>query len=116
MNRSFIDLEQSSITKFDPLTGEIKETIHTAVIFPAKHFVTDKETTLRVIGEIRQELTDRLDLLRSNNKLLEAQRLEQRTIYDLEMLREVGYGPRVTPELVQQTAKTKTTISRMRLS
>jgi len=80
-----------SITKFDPLTGEISETIHTAVIFPAKHFVTDKETTLRVIGEIRQELTERLDLLRSNNKLLEAQRLEQRTNFDIEMMVELGY-------------------------
>ncbi len=80
-----------SITKFDPLTGEISETIHTAVIFPAKHFVTDKETTLRVIGEIRQELTERLDLLRSNNKLLEAQRLEQRTNFDIEMMIELGY-------------------------
>jgi len=80
-----------SITKFDPLTGEISETIHTAVIFPAKHFVTDKETTLRVIGEIRQELTERLDFLRSNNKLLEAQRLEQRTNFDIEMMIELGY-------------------------
>ena len=80
-----------SITKFDPLTGEIRETIFTAVIFPAKHFVTDKETTLRVIGEIRQELTDRLDFLRNHNKLLEAQRLEQRTNFDMEMMIELGY-------------------------
>ena len=83
--------EVDTITKFDPLTGEIRETIHTAVIFPAKHFVTDKETTLRVIGEIRQELTDRLDFLRSHNKLLEAQRLEQRTNFDMEMMIELGY-------------------------
>ena len=80
-----------SITKFDPITGEIKETLHTAVIFPAKHFVTDKETILRVIGEIRNELTHRLDFLRSNNKLLEAQRLEQRTNFDIEMMIELGY-------------------------
>jgi excinuclease ABC subunit B len=80
-----------SITKFDPLTGEIKETIHTAVIFPAKHFVTDKETTLRVIGEIQKELTERLDFLRSHQNLLEAQRLEQRTNFDIEMMIELGY-------------------------
>jgi excinuclease ABC subunit B len=80
-----------SITKFDPISGEIKEIIHTAVIFPAKHFVTDKETTLRVIGEIRQELNERLDFLRSHNKLLEAQRLEQRTNFDIEMMFELGY-------------------------
>ena len=82
-----------SITKFDPITGEIKETLHTAVIFPAKHFVTDKETILRVIGEIRNELTDRLDFLRSNNKLLEAQRLEQRTNFAIDMMMELGYCP-----------------------
>ena len=66
-----------AITKFDPLTGEIRERIHTAVIFPAKHFVTDKGTTLRVIDEIREELSERLDFLRSHERLLEAQRLEQ---------------------------------------
>ena len=80
-----------AITKFDPLTGEIREHIHTAVIFPAKHFVTDKETTLRVIDEIRQELSERLDFLRSHEKLLEAQRLEQRTYFDIEMMIELGY-------------------------
>ena len=80
-----------AITKFDPLTGEIREQIHTAVIFPAKHFVTDKETTLRVIDDIRQELSERLDFLRSHEKLLEAQRLEQRTYFDIEMMIELGY-------------------------
>ena len=80
-----------SISKFDPLTGEINETITTAVIFPAKHFVTDKETTLRVIQEIRKELVERLEFLRSHQKLLEAQRLEQRTNFDIEMMIELGY-------------------------
>jgi len=80
-----------SISKFDPITGEIKETIHTAVIFPAKHFVTDKETTLRAIGEIRKELNERLDFFNKHNKFLEAQRLEQRTNFDIEMMIELGY-------------------------
>jgi|TARA_B110000459_G_C16616275_1_gene499052 excinuclease ABC subunit B len=83
--------EVESIIKFDPVTGEEKEKIETIVIFPAKHFVTDKETTLRVIEEIKSELSERLDFLRSHNKLLEAQRLEQRTYFDIEMMIELGY-------------------------
>jgi len=80
-----------AITKFDHLTGEIKENIESVVIFPAKHFITEQETTLRVIEEIRKELSHRLDDLRTNNKLLEAQRLEQRTNFDIEMMLELGY-------------------------
>ena len=79
------------ISKFDPLTGEIKEELETVVIFPAKHFVTDKEVTLKVVDEIRKELSERLDFLRNHNKLLEAQRLEQRTHFDIEMMIELGY-------------------------
>jgi len=80
-----------SITKFDPITGLASDHIETIVIFPAKHFVTDKETTLKVISEIRKELAIRLDFLRNQNKLLEAQRLEQRTNFDIEMMIELGY-------------------------
>ena len=83
--------EIDGISMFDPLTGEIKETIENIVIFPAKHFVTDKEATLRVVEEIRKELAERLDFLRTNHKLLEAQRLEQRTHFDIEMMIELGY-------------------------
>ena len=79
------------ISKFDPLTGEIKEELETVVIFPAKHFVTDKEVTLNVVDKIRKELSERLDFLRNHNKLLEAQRLEQRTHFDIEMMIELGY-------------------------
>ena len=79
------------ICKFDYLTGDIKEELDTFVIFPAKHFIADKEKTLKVIEHIKAELSDRLDLLRSNNKLLEAQRLEQRTNFDIEMMIELGY-------------------------
>ena len=60
-------------------------------IFPAKHFVTDKDTILKIIEEIRYELSERLGILRKNNKLLEAQRLEQRTNFDIEMMIELGY-------------------------
>ena len=83
--------EVEKISKFDSLTGEIVEELDSCVIFPAKHFVADKEKTLIVIEQIREELGQRLDFLRSNNKLLEAQRLEQRTNFDIEMMIELGY-------------------------
>jgi len=79
------------IVIFDPLTGEIEDKLEIIVIFPAKHFVTDKETTLKVVEDIRQELSDRINSLRKNNKLLEAQRIEQRTNFDIEMMLELGY-------------------------
>ncbi len=83
--------EVDKISRFDYLTGEVIEDLESYVIFPAKHFVADKEKTLKVIDEIRAELSERLDFLRSNNKLLEAQRLEQRTHFDIEMMIELGY-------------------------
>ena len=83
--------EVESINKFDPISGEIYGELGSVVIFPAKHFVTDKDTTLEIIKEIRDELASRLEFLRKNNKLLEAQRLEQRTNFDIEMMIELGY-------------------------
>ncbi len=83
--------EVETISKFDYLTGEVTEELEKTVIFPAKHFVTDKEKTLKVIDQIQTELNYRLNFLRSNNKLLEAQRLEQRTNFDIEMMIELGY-------------------------
>ena len=83
--------EVDQISIFDPLTGDIKEELNSVVIFPAKHFVTDKESTLLVVDQIRNDLKDRLSFLRNQNKLLEAQRLEQRTNFDIEMMIELGY-------------------------
>jgi len=83
--------EIEKIIKFDVLTGEQKESLDKIVIFPAKHFITDKDTTKNVIIDIRNELNERLEQLRLNNKLLEAQRLEQRTNFDIEMMIELGY-------------------------
>ena len=83
--------EVETINKFDPVSGEIYEELDSVVIFPAKHFVTDKETTLKIINEIKDELANRLEFFRKNNKLLEAQRLEQRTNFDIEMMIELGY-------------------------
>jgi excinuclease ABC subunit B len=80
-----------AITVFDPLTGELKRKVPRYTVFPATHYVTPRERTLAVMDEIKAELRDRLDYLRKENKLLEAQRLEQRTLFDLEMIQEVGY-------------------------
>ncbi len=83
--------EIERLVEFDPLTGEILRLHETMEIYPAKHFVTPEEKLRRAIASIEQELHERLEELRSQGKLLEAERLRQRTLYDLEMLREVGY-------------------------
>ena len=80
-----------SVTRFNPLTGEIIKEMANEFVYPAKHFVTDRESINRITMEIRKELVNRLEELRSNDRLLEAQRLEQRTNFDLEMMMEVGY-------------------------
>jgi excinuclease ABC subunit B len=83
--------EVEAIRYVDPTTGEILQSLETINIYPAKHFVTPKERLADAIMAIRAELRERLDLLNSQGRLLEAQRLEQRTTYDLEMLEQVGY-------------------------
>ncbi len=80
-----------SIVRFDPITGEVIRELEQLFIYPAKHFVSDQATVNSAIKEIEIELVSRLKELREAEKLLEAQRLEQRTNFDLEMLREVGY-------------------------
>jgi len=83
--------EIERITEIDVLTGEIIGLREHVAIFPASHFVTGKETMMKALRNIERELEERLAELRSKGKLLEAQRLEQRTRYDIEMMREVGY-------------------------
>jgi excinuclease ABC subunit B len=79
------------ITEIDPLTGEVLAERQALDIFPAKHFVTPVEQMNEGLQDIEAELQERLAELRAQDKLLEAQRLEQRTLYDLEMMREIGY-------------------------
>ncbi|MEO5379026.1 MAG: excinuclease ABC subunit UvrB [Magnetococcus sp. DMHC-6] len=79
------------ILRIDPLTGEFFGEISTITLFPASHYVTRRQTLLRAIAGIKEELNDRLAFFHAENKLLEAQRLESRTRYDLEMMQEVGY-------------------------
>jgi excinuclease ABC subunit B len=85
--------ELERITRFDPLTGETIARMRRAAIYPAKHFVTQRPTIERAAKRIRAELADRLAQLRGAGRLLEAQRLEQRTNFDLEMLLEIGTCP-----------------------
>ncbi len=83
--------EVEAIRYVDPTTGEILQSLESISIYPAKHFVTPKERLQAAIQAIRLELSERLEHLHSQGRLLEAQRLEQRTAYDLEMLEQVGY-------------------------
>jgi excinuclease ABC subunit B len=75
----------------DPLTGEVIQETPRATIYPKTHYVTPKETVLGCLKAVREELNDRLDYLKENDKLVEAQRLQERTTYDLEMMQELGY-------------------------
>jgi excinuclease ABC subunit B len=88
---SFFGDEVERIIAVNPLTGEIFNTLESVEIYPAKHYITEDERMERALEAIEIELEERLAELRAADKLLEAQRLEQRTRYDLEMLREVGY-------------------------
>jgi len=80
-----------SLAVFDPLTGEIERKVPRFTVYPGTHYVTPKERLLGAIDHIRADLRERLEELRGADKLLEAQRLEQRTMYDMEMMQEVGY-------------------------
>ena len=85
------DDEVESIAYFDPLTGEVLRRVPRFTVFPKTHYVTPREKLLEACEHIKVELKDRLSYLRKHEKLLEAQRLEQRTLFDLEMIRELGY-------------------------
>ena len=88
---SFFGDEIERIISLNPVTGEILEDLDHVEIYPAKHFITQEERLRQAISDIETELEQRLTFLKSQEKLLEAQRLEQRTRYDLEMMREIGY-------------------------
>ena len=91
----FFGDEVERIVRLDPLTGEVLADLKSVDIYPAKHFVTSQEKLLKAIDSIEQELEEQLRKFKAQDKLLEAARLEQRTHYDLEMLREAGYCPGV---------------------
>ncbi|CAH0303593.1 UvrABC system protein B [Massilia sp. Bi118] len=85
------DDEIESLQLFDPLTGKVRQKIPRFTVYPGSHYVTPRSTVLRAVDSIKAELRDRLEQFREQGKLLEEQRLEQRTRFDLEMLAEVGF-------------------------
>ncbi|MFL1484141.1 excinuclease ABC subunit UvrB [Marinobacter sp. LN3S78] len=85
------DDEVENLSYFDPLTGEVLRRVPRVTIYPKTHYVTPRETVLGAIERIKVELDERLKQLRDNNRLVEAQRLEERTRYDIEMMLELGY-------------------------
>jgi len=85
------DDEIESLQLFDPLTGRVRQKIPRFTVYPGSHYVTPRSTVLRAIESIKAELRDRLEFFRKENKLIEEQRLEQRTRFDLEMMAEIGF-------------------------
>ena len=88
---SLFDDEVETISLFDPLTGEIFDKIKRFTIYPKSHYVTTRDTTVRAVETIKLELHERIDFFVKEQKLVEAQRIEQRTRFDLEMLNEIGF-------------------------
>ena len=88
---TLFDDEIESIQIFDPLTGQVLQRVSRYTVYPSSHYVTPRSTTLRAIEAIKAELRERIDWFQSHNKLVEAQRIEQRTRFDLEMLNEMGF-------------------------
>ena len=89
----FFDEQIETIHEIDPIRGKIQRRVDKACIYPASHYVTGEDRMKQAIRDIRLELKERLEVLRAESKLLEAQRLEQRTLYDLELLEEMGFCP-----------------------
>ena len=88
---TFFGDELERIIEFDAVTGELRRELDTVSIYPAKHFITDEDKLKQAITDIERELQERIAYYKSREMLLEAQRIEQRTLYDLEMQREIGY-------------------------
>jgi excinuclease ABC subunit B len=88
---SFFDDEIENLLVFDPLTGQIIQKIQLFTVYASSHYVTPRDTTLNAIEAIKKELYERKEFFAANNKLLELQRIDQRTLFDLEMLNELGF-------------------------
>ncbi len=88
---SLFDDEVESLSVFDPLTGQVLHKAPRYTVYPSSHYVTAREVVLNAVENIKTELAERLEFFQSNNKLVEAQRIEQRTRFDLEMLAELGF-------------------------
>src|SRR5690606_23021770 len=88
---TMFDDEVESLDLFDPLTGKVRQRVPRFTVYPGSHYVTPRETVLRAIETIKEELRERVQYFVDQGKLVEAQRLEQRTRFDLEMLQELGF-------------------------
>ena len=88
---TLFDDEVESIHVFDPLTGQVMQRVGRYTVYPSSHYVTPRATTVRAIDAIREELAERIEWFQQHNKLVESQRIEQRTRFDLEMLNEMGF-------------------------
>ena len=88
---TFFGDEIERLVEFDSVTGELRRELPNVAIYPAKHFITNEDKLRQAIDQIEAELQERIAYFKAHDKLLEAQRIEQRTLYDLEMLREIGY-------------------------
>lgn len=88
---SFFDDVVETLSLFDPLTGHVKQKVSRYTVYPSSHYVTPRSTTLRAIETIKSELRERIRFYHRENKLVEAQRIEQRTLFDLEMMNELGF-------------------------
>jgi excinuclease ABC subunit B len=88
---TLFDDEVETLELFDPLTGKVRQKVPRFTVYPGSHYVTPRDTVLRAIETIKEELRERLQFFTSDSKLVEAQRLEQRTRFDLEMLQELGF-------------------------
>ncbi len=87
----FFGDEIDGLYEINPLTGEILDRLENSVIYPASHYVSERDNLIRAMNDIREELRERINWFKSQNKLVEAQRIEQRTLLDLEMIEEMGY-------------------------
>jgi excinuclease ABC subunit B len=87
----FFGDQVDSVSEIDPLRGNVKKRLKRATIYPASHYVTQRTTRKRAVETIKNELKDRIEFFRSENKLIEAQRIDERTLFDLEMMQELGY-------------------------
>ena len=85
------DNEIEKIRQLDPLTGQIKSDLARFTIYPKTHYVTPREILIKAMDQIKEELHERHQQLLDNNKLIEAQRIRERTLFDLEMIQELGY-------------------------
>ena len=85
------DDEVDEVSLFDPLTGHVIQKVPRFVVYPASNYVTPKDDVMRAIESIKEELRDRVEFFQKEGKVVEAQRLQQRTLFDLEMLQEVGF-------------------------